>query len=149
MIKTLCFDMDGCIADLYGVENWLSKLHTEDASPYIDAKPLVNMNSLARVLNHAKREGWTIKIISWTSKQGTPYYNAKVTQAKKEWLMQHLASVVFDEINIIEYGTPKSFYGDGGYLFDDEQHNRDDWNGVKAFDEKNIISTIQKLIKEG
>ena len=34
MIKEIVFDMDGTIADLYGVENWLPKLRAYDPTPY-------------------------------------------------------------------------------------------------------------------
>ena len=34
------FDMDGTIADLYGVENWLNDLRTERTTPYEIATPL-------------------------------------------------------------------------------------------------------------
>ena len=51
MIKMICFDMDGTIADLYGVDNWLEKLRSEDVSPYRDAEPIYNMEVLATVLN--------------------------------------------------------------------------------------------------
>ena len=43
-----CFDMDGTIADLYADPNWLPKLRAYDPTPYINAKPLVNMSRLAR-----------------------------------------------------------------------------------------------------
>ena len=33
MLKMICFDMDGTIADLYAVPNWLEKLRAYDASP--------------------------------------------------------------------------------------------------------------------
>ena len=64
----ICFDMDGTIADLYGVENWLDYLIAEDVKPYAEAKVLVNMNSLARRLNTLQRNGYEIVIISWLSK---------------------------------------------------------------------------------
>ena len=44
MKKMICFDMDGTIADLYNVPNWLPKLRAEDASPYEDAAPIYDMN---------------------------------------------------------------------------------------------------------
>ena len=40
------FDMDGTIANLYGVENWLEMLMAEDETPYAIAKPLVNLSLL-------------------------------------------------------------------------------------------------------
>ena len=69
-IRTINFDMDGTIADLYGVANWLDFLIAEDATPYVVAKPLVNMQVLSRLLNKLQRNGYTINIISWTSKNG-------------------------------------------------------------------------------
>ena len=36
----ICFDMDGTIADLYGVQDWLTHLENENVYPYIAAKPL-------------------------------------------------------------------------------------------------------------
>ena len=36
---TINFDMDGTIADLYGVKNWLSYLEAEDTTPYAIANP--------------------------------------------------------------------------------------------------------------
>ena len=43
---TIYFDMDGTIADLYNVENWLPKLRAEDASPYIEAEIMVDASEL-------------------------------------------------------------------------------------------------------
>ena len=50
-MKTIWFDMDGTIANLYGVDNWLDKLIAEDATPYAEAKPLLNMSQLAKEMN--------------------------------------------------------------------------------------------------
>ena len=61
---TIYFDMDGTIANLYSVENWLPKLQNEDASPYTDAKALVRLSTLARLLNKAQKNGHKIGIVS-------------------------------------------------------------------------------------
>ena len=47
MLKMICFDMDGTIADLYGVENWLDMLRNYNPTPYEVAKPMWNMTELA------------------------------------------------------------------------------------------------------
>lgn len=143
MIKQINFDMDGTIADFYGVENWLDYLIAEDTTPYAIARPLVNMNSLARILNRLQREGYKICIISWTSKSGSPEYNDRVAEVKRAWLAQHLTSVHFDEINIVNYGTPKYTIG-SGILFDDEEPNRNMW-GDGAYDVENIIEILKNL----
>ena len=137
------FDMDGTIADLYGVEDWLPMLRAYDPTPYRIAKPLVRMQSLARVLNRLQREGYDFGIVSWLSKTSTAEYDEAVTEAKLEWLAKHLASVKFDSIDIIAYGTPKQD-GRDGILFDDEEKNRSEWDGM-AFDVDDIIEVLKGL----
>lgn len=143
---TIWFDMDGTLADLYGVENWLSMVRASDPTPYMVARPLVNLSALARVLNRLRREGHEIGVISWTSKTGTPDYNAAVTAAKYAWLAKHLPSVDFDEIHVVPYGTPKQIFcrTPADILFDDEQPNRDNWTGV-ALDVDNILHDLRSL----
>ena len=142
-MKHIYFDMDGTIADLYGVENWLDDIRAERVRPYVEAKPLVNMNSLARVLNRLVRNGYNVNIISWTAKNGSAEYNERVAQVKRAWLAKHLASVRFENVFIVPYGTRKSLFG-CGVLFDDEKHNRDEWNGV-AYDVNNIMETLKGM----
>ena len=143
MKKAIWFDMDGTIADLYGVENWLEKLRNSDATPYEEARPLLNLSGLARVLNRLQRNGYTIGIVSWLSKTGSAEYNEAVIEAKENWLSIHLKSVHFDYVDIIEYGTPKED-GRNGILFDDEERNRKNWNG-EAFDESKIMEILKAL----
>lgn len=137
------FDMDGTIADLYGVEDWLPKLESYDPSPYAEAKPLINMQALARTLNRLRRLGWEINVISWLAKDTTDEYDRAVTEAKKKWLAIHLASVEFTSIEIVKYGTPKEI-GRSGILFDDDERNRANW-GESAFDQNNIIEILKGL----
>ena len=146
MTATIFFDMDGTIADLYGVENWLDYLIASDTLPYAIAKPLLRLNSLARVLNRLQKEGYRIGVISWLSKSGTEEYNNAVTETKKNWLKKHLASVHFDEINIVKYGTPKQVFArtENDILFDDEEKNRNNWTG-KAFDVDAILEILKGM----
>ena len=128
MKRGIYFDVDGTIANLYGVEGWLSDLEAENVRPYVEAKPMVNLSLLARYIHKAQRMGYTVGVISWLSKSGSPSYNEAVTTAKREWLAKHLPSVEWDEIHIVEYGTPKSTCRTySGILFDDEQRNLDEW----------------------
>lgn len=143
MMKEINFDMDGTIANLYGEENWLNDLINEKTTPYENAKPMVNMNSLARILNRLIANGYSVNIISWTSKNGTEEYNARVETAKKNWIAKHLKSVQFTAIKVIPYGEPKQNHGNG-ILFDDEEQNRKNWNGI-AYDEKNIIKILKEM----
>lgn len=142
----ICFDMDGTIANLYRVPNWLESLIAEDVRPYREAEVMVNMNNLARKLNKLQKMGHEIVIISWLSKCGSDSYNEAVTETKKAWLRKHLGSVKFDEINIVKYGTPKSLFCKSAedILFDDEKPNRANWNG-KAYDVHNILEVLNTL----
>ena len=145
MAKTIWFDMDGTIANFYGVEDWLGYLKEFNPYPYMVAEPLVNMNSLARQLNTLQKKGYRIGIISWLSKTSTPLYDELVTDAKKEWLKKHLKSVKFDSVNIVPYGTPKQSFGTiSDFLFDDEEQNRENWCG-DAFDVKEILDILKEL----
>ena len=78
MYKEINFDMDGTIANLYGVNGWLDDIINERVNPYVNAKPMVNMSVFARVLNEKIRNGYTVNIISWTAKNGTTEYNERV-----------------------------------------------------------------------
>ena len=45
-MRTIFFDMDGCIADLYGVEGWLDDLISGNPRPYIEAKTFQQLKLL-------------------------------------------------------------------------------------------------------
>lgn len=147
-MNTINFDMDGTLVDLYGVDNWLSMLRNEDTTPYEIAKPLVDFSVLARLLNRLIASGVTVNVISWTSKGGSPEYNAAVAEVKKAYLKKHLPSVNFSNIMIVPYGTPKYTLAKG-ILFDDEDKNRWDWrthNGTYSYDETDIINVLKALL---
>lgn len=145
MIKAIYFDMDGTIADLYGVEGWLDDLIAENVRPYAEAKPLLNLSLLARYIHKAQAKGYTVGIISWLSKCGSDAYNEAVTAVKREWLAKHLPSVEWDEIHIVKYGTPKSTCRScPGILFDDEQRNLDEW-GAGAVIASNLLEILRNL----
>lgn len=141
---TINFDMDGTIADLYGVDNWLEMLIAEDPTPYAVAEPLLRLCHLARRLNTLQRNGYNIAVISWLSKNGTEEYNRMVIDAKLNWLAKHLPSVNWDRITIVPYGTPKQNFCENplDILFDDEAKNRDNWTG-RAYDVQNIMEILR------
>jgi hypothetical protein len=141
---TINFDMDGTIADLYGVENWLEMLIAEDTTPYAEALPLLRLSALARKLNALQRNGYDLAIISWLSKSGSDAYNDAVTAVKMAWLAKHLPSVNWDRITIVPYGTPKQNFCENplDILFDDEAKNRDNWTG-RAYDVQNIMEILR------
>lgn len=150
MMRTIWWDMDGTIANLYAVENWLPMLRAEDTTPYTEAKVMWNMSQLARLMNQVQKLGYKLGIISWTSKGGSDLYNIAVDTAKREWLDTHLASVNFDYVYIVKYGTPKSLVmqGEDDILFDDEEPNRDAWLG-EAYEPNDMIKVLKALLGKG
>ena len=146
--RTIWFDMDGTIADLYSVENWLPKLRAYDPSPYAEAEVMLNMSLLARYLNKLQKLGYWIGIISWASKDSTTEYDKAVADAKREWLKIHLNSVTFNEILITPYGVPKELWMNAtdDILFDDNEEIRNEWDG-EAYEPTEIFSVLSSLIK--
>lgn len=149
MKKTIWFDMDGTIADLYSVENWLPKLRAEDASPYVEAAVMHNMSLLARYLNKLQTLGYTIGIITWLAKDSTREYDEAVRQAKSEWLQLHLHSVTFNEVYMVNYGIPKSIFmnTDTDILFDDNEEIRNEWTG-ETYEPIEIFTVLKKLLQQ-
>ena len=141
--RTINIDMDGTIANFYGVNGWLTDLENENVRPYAIAKPLFDMTALASILNKLQNKGYIINIISWLSKTGSKDFDKAVTKTKKEWLKRYLPNVKFDNIYVVPYGTPKHNISNG-ILFDDEKNNRDNW-GAGAYDVDDILNILQSL----
>lgn len=143
---TFNFDMDGTIADFYGAPEWLEALNEQNTAPYEQANPLLNFRALAQALHAVQRRGHRIVIISWGSKRATPDFLNDIETAKRDWLIRHLPSVVWDEIFVVPYGTPKQTLSDG-ILFDDEEPNREAW-GEGAHTPDEILEVLRSFYKE-
>ena len=147
--RTLYFDMDGTIADLYSVKDWLPKLEAGDPSPYIEARKLVNLCELGAMCCELKAMGYKIGIVSWLCKGATKEYDKLVRQAKRDWLKKNFP-IRFDEVHIVKYGTPKHYIvkDKNGFLFDDEERNCKGWKGVAVNAKENdIVEYIENLLR--
>lgn len=144
---TVYFDMDGTIANFYGVENWLEYLINENTFPYKAAEPLVDMSYFSELCLKLQNRGVKIGIISWLSRNGSKEYNKEVRKVKKEWLARNV-NIKFDEIHIIKYGTRKNYVASDklGILFDDEIQNRENWKG-NSYNETEIFEILEKLLR--
>lgn len=139
------FDMDGTIADLYGVDNWLEMLMAHDETPYAIAKPLINLSVLARLMNKVQREGFEICIVSALAKDSTAEYDERVQNAKIKWLANHLKSVHFNEIRFVPYWYTKNNVNTGSdILFDDEERHLEKWTGM-AVNANKMIETLKAI----
>lgn len=145
---TIFFDLDGTIANLYNVPNWLLKLRNNDVSPYEEAAPLFRLNNIARLLNILQKNGIRIGIITWLAKDSNPLYDKAIRRAKRRWLARHLRSVNWDEIHIVKYGTPKTKFRKAAndILFDDIEEIREKW-GERAYSPEEILSVLRNLAR--
>ena len=141
MAKVLVFDMDGTIADLYGVKGWLEDLRAYNPRPYVKAKPLYNMDTLNGILNALKEQGWTIAVTTWLAKDSTKAYDDEVRKAKLEWLEKY--DFPYDEIHLVKYGTTKANctrkLGLGQILVDDNEKVRKGWKLGDTINAQNDI----------
>lgn len=149
MVKMLVFDMDGTIADLYGVEGWLEDLTAENVRPYADAEPLYDMEELVNTLNMLRGKGWKVAVTTWLSKEGTKEYNKAVTITKKAWLAKF--DFPYDEIHCVKYGTTKANCtrnkADFQILIDDNKKVRDGWTlGTTVNAKYDILPFLKALL---
>lgn len=150
MERTIVFDMDGTIANFYGVRGWLEYLINEDTTPYEVAEPLYDMDNLNEILMVLKNNGWRVVVTTWLAKGGTKEYNNRTRKAKLEWLAKY--NFPYDEIHLVKYGTTKANCTRhiGGYqvLVDDNEMVRKGWTLGDTIDaNKNIIKNLVKLAK--
>ncbi len=149
----ICFDMDGTIADLYGVENWLPMLREFDPTPYEVAEPMWQMAELAEVLNLLRAVGVEIRIITWLSKESNPQYDAEVREAKRNWLAEQ--NFPFDHFHGVQYGATKADSirrylpnGETAILIDDNAKVRNGWHMGEAIDPTacDIVEVLRNLL---
>ena len=141
--------MDGTIADLYGVKDWLPALRSENPMPYVSAKPIYDMDILNSILNELKLEGWKIVVTTWLAKDSSKEYDNKVRKAKLEWLKRH--NFPYDEVHMVKYGTTKAdcTRKKGRYqiLVDDNAKVRKGWTLGDTIDAtEDIIEKLMQLM---
>ena len=153
--KMICFDMDGTIADLYAVENWLPMLRAFDPTPYQMAEPMWDMVELASLLTQCQSIGIEIRIITWLSKESTPEYDRAVREAKRDWL--EAQGFPFDHFHGVKYGATKAdsirqYLGNGesALLFDDNAMVRRGWHMGEAIDptENDILEVLGDILAQ-
>lgn len=152
-VKMVCFDMDGTIADLYGVEGWLTDLRRYNAMPYRKAEPMWDMAELANLLRQVQAIGIEVRIITWLSKETTADYDRAVRQAKRDWL--EFYGFPYDHFHGVQYGATKAdsirkYLDDGetAILFDDNAKVRQGWHMGEAIDPTttDIIEVLRNLL---
>lgn len=153
-IKMFVFDLDGTVADLYGVPNWLPMLRVFDPTPYRLAKPMWDMEELARLLRLAQTKGIEVRIVTWLSKESAPEYDRLVRIAKREWLGE--TDFPYDHFHGVRYGATKADSvrkylneGETAILFDDNAKVRSGWHLGEAIDPTtcDLIEVLRNLVE--
>lgn len=142
------FDMDGTIANLYGVAGWEEMLNAENALPYWEAKPLVDVEELNNILATFRFYGVEVGVITWGAMFATADYDHQTIVAKKAWLNKYFP-VLLEDFNFTRYGVDKFQTCGYGVLVDDNADVRQTWNGltINAKDE-NICEKLLDLLDE-
>lgn len=148
MRKLLVFDMDGTIADLYGVPNWLTSLESFDSTPYRVASPMYDMELLGMYLEGLKMLGYEVAVTTWLSMNTTKEYSEEVAKVKKEWLDGY--QFPYDYFYAVPYGTPKHTVtsAEKHIIFDDNEKVRSEWQGTAIDATKSIIPILEQLLDE-
>ena len=153
-VKILVWDMDGTLANTYGVENWLQMLRAYDPTPYQVAKPMWDMKELARLIRLAQAKGIENRVVTWLSKESTPEYDRLVRNAKREWLEAN--GFPYDHFHGVKYGATKAdsvrkYLGEdeSAILFDDNAKVRAGWNLGMAVNPTtcDILEVLKSLVE--
>lgn len=154
MIKSLCWDMDGTLASLYGVPNWLNLLRAYDPLPYEIAAPMWDMAHLADLLRQFQKEGIEVNIITWLSMESTPEYDRATREAKKKWLNRY--NFPYDHFHGVKYGATKADSvrkrlspDEEAILIDDNAKVRQGWHLGRTIDPTscNLLDVLEELLK--
>lgn len=146
----IALDMDGTLADLYGVPGWLDAIRGEDTAPYEDAAPLCNMDALALALGKAMAVGIHVEVITWGPGGDTSQaYQDAVRRAKRAWLDREGMDNV--AMRYKAFQTPKRDGVDGrAILIDDDARAREDWEASgdgPAIEPHDVVRQVGRIIE--
>ena len=155
-LKMICFDMDGTVADLYGVEGWKPMLRNSIVTPYKVAKPMWDMVRLATILNMFRSIlKVEIRVITWLSMNSTEEYKTAVRKAKREWLDEK--EFPFDNFHGVAYGTTKAdcvrrylAENESALLIDDSAKVRKGWHLGEVVNptDTDIVAYLEQLFED-
>ena len=126
MKKTVYLDMDGTIANLYGIENWLPRLRAEDKTIFLECEPMISEKEL---LKKFPSENFEMKILSMTPLNASENYCLDVINQKNEWLNKYFPSITKRIYK--PYGHNKNLKNSkNAILIDDSEPIRNSWKGI-------------------
>ena len=122
-------DMDGTIANLYGMENWLEKLRNEVEGLFLECEPFLTENELK---NYFPTEEFELRICSMTPLNATEEYCQVVINEKNQWLDKYFPSITHRVYMV--YGHNKNLKNSVNHiLVDDNETIRNSYKGLALF----------------
>jgi len=119
-------DMDGTVANLYGIENWLPRLRAEDKTIFQECAPMISEQEL---FQHFPQNQFEIIVLSMTPKGASEKYHAQVQEQKNEWLDRYFPSITRRIYR--KYGHNKNLKNSkNAILVDDSEPIRQSWKGT-------------------
>lgn len=142
MAKTVWFDMDGTLYDLYNIPDWLERLLSEDAPVFYDGRPMYDPYRINKAIKALVAHGWDVGVVTWAPKdveEDSPFFT-EVAYQKLCWIRQYYPELAHN-FHCIPYGDSKRNYiyetrvrtsliGGTQVLVDDNRIVRDDWEVV-------------------
>lgn len=149
-MKTIYYDMDGTLYDLYNLENWLESIEAEKAEIFSHEAKLFTPFFYYQILKLMEK-GYNFGVITWTPKDATKAYQKQVAEEKRKWIQTHLPFV--SEIHILPYGEPKqnAIKNDlqEAYLIDDNTNVCEKWNNGKERKSINVSKIgVEKALEK-
>ena len=153
-VRMIVWDMDGTMADLYGVDGWLEMLREENPLPYAIAKPMWDMERLVNIIRGLQAIGIEQRIVSWLSMDSSEQYKTEVRRAKREWLDEF--GFTYYHFHGVQFGATKAdsirkFLADDetAILIDDSARVRKGWHLGETVDptEINVIDFLEALLE--
>lgn len=109
MAKTVWFDMDGTLYDLYNIPGWLELLQLEEPGIFRHGQPMYNPFFIRQAILALIAHGWQVGVITWASKgvaEEEPFF-IETKRAKQEWLRRHYPELL-ENFYCLPYGESKS-----------------------------------------
>lgn len=124
----VALDMDGSVANLYGIDNWLERLRSEDETIFTECEPMVTEEKLLDIF---PKESYDIRILSMTPKGASKEYCDNVAKQKNAWLDKYFPSIT--KRTYIPYGNNKNFKNSKrAILVDDNETIRKNFKGISV-----------------